>query len=144
MFLGDIISEYRKVNKLSLRDFAHRCGLSHSYISALEKNIDPRTNKPIAPTLDTVRYVAIGMNTSIDDILKMLDDNQKFIVNADIDKKHLDLSMEIKSQYGPSSTELLDNYSKLNELGKQNVLQHTKDLTELSKYTEKKTELSDA
>jgi len=85
MILGDIILNYRKSfnPKISQRDFAKRCGLSHTYIAALEKNIDPRTGKPIAPTLDTVKYVAQAMNLSIEDLLKMLDDDQEFILNAD-------------------------------------------------------------
>ena len=83
MILGDLIKEYRNKNKLSLRDFAQKCGLSHSYISALEKNIDPRTGKPIAPTLDTVKYISKGMNLSIEDILKILDDEQEFKMNEE-------------------------------------------------------------
>ena len=88
MFLGDLIKQYRTINKLSLRDFAQRCGLSHTYIAALEKNIDPRTGKPIAPTLDTVKYIANGMNTSVEDILKVLDEQQEFIVNQDLSSSH--------------------------------------------------------
>lgn len=90
MFLGDLIKKYRTANKLSLRDFAKKCGLSHTYISALEKNIDPRTGKPIAPTLDTVKYISKGMNISVEDILKILDSNQEFTINADINREHLD------------------------------------------------------
>lgn len=88
MFLGDLIKQYRTINKLSLREFASRCGLSHTYISALEKNIDSRTGKPIAPTLDTVKYVAKGMNTSIEEILKILDEDQEFVVNQDLPSTH--------------------------------------------------------
>lgn len=88
MFLGDLIKKYRTINKLSLRDFASRCGLSHTYISALEKNIDPRTGKPIAPTLDTVKYVAKGMNTTIEEILKVLDEQQEFVINQDLPSIH--------------------------------------------------------
>ena len=90
MFLGDLIKQYRTINKLSLRNFASRCGLSHTYISALEKNIDPRTGKPIAPTLDTVKYVAKGMNTSVEEILKVLDKQQEFVVNQDLPSNHKD------------------------------------------------------
>jgi repressor LexA len=86
MFIGDLIKEYRTKNKMSLRDFASRCGLSHTYISALEKNIDSRTGKPIAPTLDTVKYISKGMNMQIEDILKILDDEQEFIVNEEVSK----------------------------------------------------------
>lgn len=88
MFLGDLIKQYRTINKLSLREFASRCGLSHTYISALEKNIDSRTGKPIAPTLDTVKYVAKGMNTSIEEILKILDEEQEFVLNQDLPSTH--------------------------------------------------------
>lgn len=86
MTLGDLIKEYRIANKLSLRDFAQRCRLSHSYISALEKNIDPRTKKPIAPTLDTVKYVSQGINLPIEEILKILDDEQEFKMNEEAPK----------------------------------------------------------
>ena len=61
MVLGNLIKEYRSSHNLSLRDFAQLCGLSHTYISALEKNIDPRTGKPIAPTLDSVKYISNAM-----------------------------------------------------------------------------------
>ena len=93
----DLIKQYRTINKLSLRDFASRCGLSHTYISALEKNIDPRTGKPIAPTLDTVKYVAKGMNISIEEILKVLDEQQEFIINQDLPSNHKDNSITSNS-----------------------------------------------
>lgn len=86
MILGDLIKEYRTIHKLSLRDFAQKCGLSHTYISALEKNIDSRTGKPIAPTLDTVKYISKGMNLSIEEILKILDDEQEFKMNEEAPK----------------------------------------------------------
>lgn len=86
MILGDLIKQYRINNKLSLRDFAQKCGLSHTYISALEKNIDSRTGKPIAPTLDTIKYISKGMNLSIEDILKILDDEQEFKLNEEAPK----------------------------------------------------------
>lgn len=81
MFLGDVIKEYRKQNDLSLRGFANKCGLSYTYISMLEKNKDYRTGKPIAPTLDSVKYIAKAMNISIDDLLKIIDDEQEFKLN---------------------------------------------------------------
>ena len=86
MNLGNLIKQYRAMNKMSLRDFAQKCGLSHTYISALEKNIDSRTGKPIAPTLDTVKYVSNGMNMSIEEVLKILDDEQEFIINKNAPK----------------------------------------------------------
>ncbi len=45
---------------------------------------------------------------------------------------------EIQKQYGNYSIHLLDDYSKLNELGKQTANIYIKDLTEIPKYTKKK------
>lgn len=78
MKLGEIIKKYRNQHQLSLRGFANKCGLSYTYISMLENGKDYRTGKPIAPTLDTVKYVAKAMNLSIEDLLKILDDEQEF------------------------------------------------------------------
>ena len=86
MILGDLIKEYRIQNNLSLRDFAKKCGLSHTYISALEKNIDYRTGKPIAPTLDSIKFISKGMNLSIEEILKILDDEQEFKIKEEAPK----------------------------------------------------------
>ena len=82
MFLGDIILNYRKEKGISQRDFAKQCNISHSYIAMLEKNIDARTGKPICPTLETIKNISIGMRIPIDDLLKMLDDEQKFTLEA--------------------------------------------------------------
>lgn len=84
MFLGEIIKKYRQEHSLSLRAFASKCGLSYTYISMLERNIDYRTGKPIAPTLDSVKYISNAMDIHIDDLLKMLDDEQEFKLNEDI------------------------------------------------------------
>lgn len=81
MLLGDIIYKYRISHNLSLRAFANKCGLSYTYISMLEKNKDYRTGKPIAPTLDSVKYIANAMNLSIDELLKIIDDEQEFKMN---------------------------------------------------------------
>ena len=88
MTLGDLILSYRNSfsPKMSLRAFAEKCGLSHTYISALEKNIDPRTGKPIAPTLDTVKFVSKGMDMPIEEILRILDDEQEFKIKEEAPK----------------------------------------------------------
>ena len=82
MFLGEIIKEYRIQNSLSQRDFAKLCNISHTYVAALEKNLDSRTGKPIAPTLDTVKNVSKAMNMDIDELLHILDDEQEFTLNS--------------------------------------------------------------
>lgn len=45
MSLGNIIKNYREVNRMSMDDFSRVSGISKAYISMLEKNINPRTGK---------------------------------------------------------------------------------------------------
>ena len=40
--LGDLVKKYRLEHDLSMEDFGKMCDLSRSYISLLEKNINPR------------------------------------------------------------------------------------------------------
>ena len=57
--------------------------------------------------------------------------------NSNIIQGSFNMSTIIKSNYGESSLELLDNYNKLNNLGKHTADVYVKDLTEIPKYTEK-------
>ena len=54
MTLGNIVKQYRADNDLSMDEFARRCSLSKGYISMIENGINPRNNKPIAPTLPSI------------------------------------------------------------------------------------------
>ncbi len=81
MLLGDIIKNYRKTNNLSLQDFANLIGTSKSYIHMLEKNINPTTNKPISPSLETLKLIASAMTTDIETLLKTLNPEQEIILN---------------------------------------------------------------
>jgi len=76
MTIGEIIREYRTINNLSMEEFALKCGLSKGYISMLENNKNPRSGKPIIPSIETIRQVANGMATDIDALIAKLDDGQ--------------------------------------------------------------------
>lgn len=89
MFLGDIILKYRKEMHMSQRDFSKKSNMSHSYIAMLEKNIDARTGKPISPTLETIKNVSLATNIPIDDILKLLNDEQEIVINKEETKFYM-------------------------------------------------------
>lgn len=74
MKLGDLIVEYRTINKLSQRQFADKCGLSNGYISMLERGINPNTQKPITPTIPQLKKLADGMVMTISEVLERVDD----------------------------------------------------------------------
>lgn len=89
MFLGDIILKYRKEMNMSQREFSKKSNMSHSYIAMLEKNIDARTGKPISPTLETIKNVSVATNIPIDDILKLLNDEQEIVINKEEAKLYM-------------------------------------------------------
>lgn len=74
--LGDFIKDYRARYKLSMDDFAEKSGLSKAYISMLEKNLNPATNKKIAPSIETYTAVAKATNSSLDEIFRIIDSEQ--------------------------------------------------------------------
>lgn len=83
MTLGELLKEYRTKHHLSMDDFAKRAGISKGYISMLEKNQNPRTGKPIAPSLETIKQVASAMGEDVNLILTQLDDDYHVSINAD-------------------------------------------------------------
>lgn len=57
----------------SLRDVAKRAGISHSYLSHLEKGVDPRTGKPLKPSADTLKGLARAYNYPYEKLLEAAD-----------------------------------------------------------------------
>ena len=73
MTLGDIIKKYRTDNELSMDAFSARSGISKAYISLLEKNQHPKTGKPIAPSIQSIKQAADGMGIDFNTLFSMLD-----------------------------------------------------------------------
>lgn len=115
MFLGDVIKKYRNLHQMSLRSFASKCGLSYTYISMLEKNKDYRTGKPIAPTLESVKAIANGMGMSLDDLLKILDEEQTFTLISD---KH-NLVNVYSSVHAGILSEMIENIVDTEEISEK-------------------------
>ena len=62
--LGKFVRERR--GDMSLRDFAKQCGdISHTQIDSIERGTDPRTGKPVKPTIETLAKIAKGTGVSI-------------------------------------------------------------------------------
>ena len=72
MKLSEMLKNYRTENKISQREFARRCELSHSLISLMEMGKNPQTGKAMSPDLDTYRKLAAGMQTSLQDLFEKL------------------------------------------------------------------------
>lgn len=94
--LTDTLLKRRQELKLSLRKAAELIGISHSYLSNLEKGIDPRTNAPINPTPEILRLISKAYNLNYDELMYFAGYlNPSDEVNKYNDKMY---SEEIKSQ----------------------------------------------
>ena len=76
MILGDLRKEYRREHGYSMDQFAKMSGLSKAYISILERNVNPVNNKPVIPSLETIKAVAQAINMDFNDVIAVLDGNQ--------------------------------------------------------------------
>lgn len=90
MLLGNIIKQYREEHQMSLQDFANLIGTSRSYIHMLEKNVNPSTNKPINPSIETLKLLANAMNMDLDFLLKQLDSEQQIYLDEEEYKKQFE------------------------------------------------------
>lgn len=115
MRLGDKIKQYRTEHELSLRQFAERCGVSHTYIGVLESGINPNTDKPLVPNLTRLSQIAKGMNLSVEELITEVDD--------------FDIAIE------PNTYDRLKAYyEKLNREGIAKLVEYAEDLATNPRY----------
>lgn len=109
MKLGDLIREYREQHHMSQRQFALRCGLSNGYISMLERGENPKTHKPVTPTLQQMKKLADGLRMTTTDLFGLVDDMP---VELSTDKEKPDTqSVELNPNYynlSPENKALID------------------------------------
>ena len=60
--LAYILKQLRAERGGSLREFSELLGISHAYLNKLERGEDPRTGKPITPTIETLVKIAEGLD----------------------------------------------------------------------------------
>jgi transcriptional regulator with XRE-family HTH domain len=82
MEIAVLLKQYREKTKLSLRDFADKCDVSHSYISMLENKKNSKTGEPIVPTLTMLNKISKGMGMSVNELINICDDIPISIVQA--------------------------------------------------------------
>lgn len=80
MTLGELMAKYREEHGISQRQFAADSGLSHGYVSMLEKNKHPKTGLPITPTIDIYKKVADGMHMDLTKLFEIMDDQPVSLV----------------------------------------------------------------
>jgi transcriptional regulator with XRE-family HTH domain len=74
MKIGRMVKAYRKANSLTMRDFAAKSGVSHSYIAMLEDGKNSKTGLPMTPGLVTLKKLSVGMDMTLDELIATADD----------------------------------------------------------------------
>lgn len=69
--LGAFLKEWRKERSLGLRDLSKLTGISHAYLHVLEAGVDPRTKRPVSPTLQSLQKLSAGLNVSLEVIISL-------------------------------------------------------------------------
>lgn len=89
MRLGELIKKYRYDHDMSMDSFAKASGISKAYISMLENNRNPKTGKPIVPSIPTYEATAKGMNISIVELFDLLGEEAPF-QSVDDERKQIE------------------------------------------------------
>lgn len=115
MSIGENIRKIRKSKGLTQKELGELLGKTQQFIAKLEKDMH-------SPNFTTLHKIAAALDVSIYDLQGASWMNKA----AELNRTHKE-----KTQV------LLDHYNKLNELGKDKVIERAEELTELKKYTDK-------
>lgn len=70
-YLGNFIKKLIKDKKISERELARQCNVSHSYLNQLIAGKNPKTKKKISPTLGTLEKLSQGLGVSVETLQKI-------------------------------------------------------------------------
>jgi transcriptional regulator with XRE-family HTH domain len=93
--LQELLAKKRKELRLSLRDAGKLIGISHAYLSSLEKGIDSRNNLPIKPTPETLERISKAYGFSYEFLMKLAGYLTEDADKVDIQK----LSSKLREQF---------------------------------------------
>lgn len=74
MTIGEYINAYLLEHQMSQRQFAKKCNFSNGYISMLINNLNPKTGKPLVPSLTALLSIARAMGVTLDELINAVDD----------------------------------------------------------------------
>lgn len=107
--INEIIKNKREELNLSIRKAAEKIGISHSYLTMIEKGNDPRTKKEIKITPETIKLISKAYKIDYDELMEAAgyiekNSNEKFKITED-EKK------------------IIETYRSLNKQGKEIIKQ---------------------
>ena len=124
MNMGERLKELRLQKKATQEDIGKIINVSKATIMKYEKGLVENLKRSSIEKL--AKYFDVAPS-----YLMCLDDE------TSLKNNHTNINEEIKLLYGENYTQLLENYNKLNDLGKQTINIYIEGLTEVPKFTEK-------
>lgn len=122
MKLSEIIKDYRSGLQISQRQFARQCSLSNSYISFIENENNPKTGKPIVPTIEQYKKLADGMSITVQQLFDLLDDDAPVSLEPsapdtsdDIERRLLAAWRSADPEYQRFALEILESHPRKKE-----------------------------
>lgn len=101
--LGKLLKKLR--GNHSLREASKITGISHNYLSIVERGLDPRSGAPVSPTPDTLKKLAEAYHYPYEELMKVAgyieeSKTQKEVADKLIELLELDLTNEeIKDRF---------------------------------------------
>lgn len=148
--LGEIIKMYRNENDMSMDEFAKRSGISKSYISVLEKNKRPGSDKPVEPSVGCVKQAADAMGVNfmelmfaICDIEKIQEDMNSLEYVAEEDRDTVAQIMAANHQSeisqndetNPKEETIIRIMRSLNDDGQDRIVEYAEYVRDTGKYS---------
>ena len=118
--LGEFIRQYR--GNQSLREFANKCGISHTHLDSIEKGIDPRSGKTVRITIDTLKKIAKAMNMSINELLIKSGE----VSDEQINNIKTVETIQTKDNFSSDDIEILNLLKDLDKEKKQSIINFIK------------------
>lgn len=87
MEIGELLRKIR--GRDSLRTASEKTGLSHTYISLIEKGIDPRTKSALKPSPESLKAYSVGYNYPYEELMKAAEYLDDETVNKEIARREL-------------------------------------------------------
>jgi len=106
--LGIFLKEKR--GTMSLRDFANKLDISHTYLDSLEKGYDNRNKKPVRVTVDTLSKIAQALNEPLEKLV-FLSENKDYNFNQEETLEIRAIARDV-AKLKPEKKELFKNLLK--------------------------------
>ena len=130
--LGNLLKQLREEKNVSMDKMIEDLKNLYS-ISIAKSTISKWENNKADPSMENAKILCSYFDISLDYLLGLSEyKNKKEELEAHKSKMIAFANSHNKNFY---EKKLLDDFNKLNELGKKKVITYTKDLVELSKYT---------